>query len=127
MEYEIEWAGDAESLTVTTSGRVTVEALDEWVQTVLADSRYRSGVRILIDHRRSDWAHMTPKDAQRRVDLLARDAERIGSPRIAFVVSRKVDFGVARMMELYIGVRWQAVWRVFDDIDDARAWLWEAG
>lgn len=124
VEYEIKWARDGESMTVTASGKATVEELDECVQAILTDPRYRSGLRILYDQRRADRSHVAWSDVRRRAELLARDAERIGRPRIAFVVVSKVDFGLLRMTELLSDGRWQAVVRIFDDIDDARAWLW---
>jgi len=125
VEYKILWAGDGQSVTITTSGRVTVEAMDSWVQTVLDDSRYRPDLRILLDDRASESAHLTVGDVRRRVDLLERDSERFGQPRIACVVNTKVDFGVSRMTQSLSEGRWHGVTRVFEDIDDARAWLWE--
>jgi hypothetical protein len=127
VDYEITWGGDPEDVSVTTSGRVTIEELDGWAQEVLADPRYRPGLRVLVDHRGSLWDHLTPDDLRRRSELVARDAERIGPHRnqIAMVASRPVDYGLGRMLEMMIEARTDVDFQVFYDIDDARAWLRE--
>jgi hypothetical protein len=127
VEWEISWDGDPENVRVTTSGKVTVEALDEWVQAALADPRYRPGMLVLADHRNSDWAHLTTDQVRRRVDLIALDADRIVGHRVAWVVGKKIDYATGLLMQAFGAGRINFEWEVFDDIDRARAWLREPG
>ena len=124
MEYTLTWGGDGpEDLTVTTSGKVTVQALHEWVQIVLSDPRYKPSLRVLVDHRDAQWDHLTVGEVRRRVDLITRDAKRIGHHRVAWLVSRAVDCGIGRMMEAFSDGKWEVETCVFRDFDEARAWL----
>ena len=123
MEWEIQWGGDPEDVLVTISGDATVEGLNAWTQEALADSRFRPGMRVLIDHRGASLGGLTSDDMRRRADILAADAERIGLQRVATVVTKPVDFGLHRMLELLSEERRSFTWRVFYDIEEARDWL----
>jgi len=123
MQYEIEWGGDPEDLTVNTFGRATVEGLNGWVHEVLTDRRYRPGIGVLVDHRRLDWTSMTSHDLRRRAGLFLRDDDRIGPTRAALVAGRPVDYGLMRMVVAYLGGRAAFHAEVFYSLDEARAWL----
>jgi hypothetical protein len=127
MDWEITWVddsgGDPEDVRVTTSGLVTVEDLDAYVQEILADPRFRPGLHVLVDHRRADWSAMTEYDLRRRVDLLVRDADRIGGARSAWVGATAGDYGIGRMMQAFHESRSELSVRIFTDVDAARRWL----
>jgi hypothetical protein len=125
VEYEIIWGGDPEDASVTTWGTVTIEGLDAWVKEGLSDSRYRPGMRILIDHSRLDWSGLTPKDIHRRIELFAKEAGRVGHVSAAVVMRAPVDFGIARMEQAFIELHpeVQIDLAVFFSVDDAREWL----
>lgn len=127
MEHEILWGGDPEDVLVVCSGRATVDELDAWVRELLADPRFAEGLRILVDHRLSDWTGMTTSDLRRRADLLAGNAERIGRQRVAWVVGRRVELGLGRMLQAFAGDRLLVSGHLFDDIEEARAWLRGSG
>jgi hypothetical protein len=123
MQYEIEWGGDPEHLTVITRGRATAEGLDAWVQEVLSDRRYRRGMGVLVDHRALDWTTMTTQDLRRRAGLFSRDDARIGPTRAALVAGRPVDYGLMRMVAAYLGERAAFHAEIFYSFDEAREWL----
>jgi len=96
------------------------------VQSLLDDPRFRPAMRILLDHRRLTWTGVTTTELRHRIDLIARDADRLGYQRVAWVGSGKnADSGVGRMLQTLSDQHSQMVSRVFDDIDEARAWLRE--
>lgn len=79
MQHELIWDTDGpEDLLVITHGVASIEGLDAWVQDALNDPRVRAGSRVLVDHRDLDWSPLSHSDIERRAELLARDAPRIG-------------------------------------------------
>jgi hypothetical protein len=129
MEYAVRWVDDeAEDLRVETSGPIDVEGLHAAVEEALADPRWRSGLRILVDHSNATWHSLDPELVRRRAELLIGQAERIGEQRIAFVVGNRTDFGIARLLYAFLGegdrIRFQA--EPFTSRAAARAWLRDA-
>ncbi len=124
VEYTIVWGGDPEDVRVTTSGVADMSGTRRWTEEILADAHYRQGLRLLVDHRALDWSGLTADSLRRRIADAEHDP-RIGRHRIAYVVSRPVDFGVVRMGQLMAAGRTQSESAVFYDPDEARAWLGE--
>jgi hypothetical protein len=125
VEYEIVWSGDPEDLLVTTEGTATAEGLTACVREVIADPRFRKGMRVLADHRELDWSRLTLEEIHAHVDALAADADRIGRSFCAMVMGKPVDFGIARMTEQYAAANrdFRAELKVFASIEHARQWL----
>jgi hypothetical protein len=125
VKHEIIWNGELEDAYVTASGAATVEAMDDCRRSLTSDSRFRSGIRVLIDHRQVDWSGMTHEDVLGVINLLSRDASRFGFTYCAMVMGKQVDFGIARMQQQYaeIDSELQIEFRVFSTIEDARDWL----
>lgn len=125
MEYELIWGGDPEDARVNTSGVATIEGLNAWVQEGLSDSRYRPGMRILVDHSQLDWGNMSLEDIYRRIELFARDAAYFGKACAAIVMRAPADYGIAKMEQAYIELRPELDIKieVFFSIDDAREWM----
>jgi hypothetical protein len=127
MGYEITWGGDPEDARVTTWGMASIEGLGAWIQEGLSDSRYRAGMRVLIDHRELDWGDLSVEDVRERVKLFLGDTVGLDSARAAVVMRAPVDFGIARMEEAYIDMESELKIKieVFFSIEDAREWLRE--
>jgi hypothetical protein len=127
MEYTIHWVeDDVEDLRIETSGPIDIEGLHAAVEETLTDSRWRSGLRILVDHTQATWHSLDPELVRRRAELIIGQAERIGEQRIAFVVGNRTDFGIARLLYAFLGegddrIRFQA--EPFTTLGAARAWL----
>lgn len=127
MEHEISWGGAPEDARVTTWGTATLEGLDAWVQEGLSDPRYRSGMHVLIDHRRLDLSGLSAANVHERIELFARSVARLDTARAAVVMGSPVDFGIARMEQAYIAMHpdLQIEIGVFLSVEDARQWLRE--
>ncbi len=123
MDYEIVWDDGPEDIRVETSGPVDVEELDAMVDEALADPRYRPNMRVLIDHTRASWAGVDGDQVRRRAELIHAKADRIGPQRIAFVVSGRLDLGVARMLAAYTADAVALDVKVFPSVPAAREWL----
>ena len=122
MEFEIVWNGDPEDVLVVTSGDASVEDLDAMAQIAMADPRFRSEMKILLDPGALRLWALSNDDVKRRADIVKRDAERLGEQRIAFVTGSPVDYGIGRMLQgLTAGTGIDA--SVFESVDAARQWL----
>jgi hypothetical protein len=130
MEYTIIWVDGAdEDLRIETSGPIDIEGLNAAVEAALADSRWRPGLKILVDHTEATWHSLDPELVRRRAELIIGQADRIGEQRIAFVVGNRTDFGIARLLYAFLGegddrIRFQA--EPFTSLAAGRAWLRDA-
>ena len=123
MLYDIVWGGDPEDVLLTTRGRVSVGDLHEMIRAGLADSRFREGMKILIDHTQATWWSLSNEEILSRAELIRSDAERIGRQRMAFVMGSNVDLGIGRMLQAYISDLSRIQFEVFGTAVEARAWL----
>jgi hypothetical protein len=122
VEYQIIWGGDPEDLMMVTSGDASVEELDAMIQEALADTRFRHGMKVLVDHTSLRLWTMSNEDVNRRADLVKRDSHLLGVQRVAFVAGSPVDFGIGRMLQgLTASTGLDAA--VFDSVAAAREWL----
>jgi len=90
---------------VRTSGQASLDGLNAFFQEVLQDSRWRPGMRALLDDRGLDWSTMRARDLQARIEGIAAERERIGKAQVATVVARTLDYGLQRMMQAFSGGR----------------------
>jgi hypothetical protein len=123
VEHEITWGGEPEDVSVETSGSASVEGLHAMAQAIMADPRFRPRLKILIDHSGINLGVLSVQDAQRRVELLADDAGRMGPQHVAIVVGQAASYGVMRMFELLMGDRTRLSVRLFYSQEEAREWL----
>ena len=76
----------------------------------------------LVDRR--DCAPPTTDFVRRMADAFGRNAPRIGSARVAIVVSNDVNFGMARMTQMLAEAQTPFITiRAFRKLDDAERWL----
>jgi len=91
------------------------------LERVYADPQFAYGMNVLCDLRdaRPD---LTAGDIRRIVDFVSRNREARGAGRSAVVASRDVDYGMARIAQVYLeplGVELA----VFRDMQQAARWL----
>jgi hypothetical protein len=127
VEYTIDFreGGAAEDVLVETSGRGSLRGFTAFLDELVADSRYRPGFAVLIDHSALDPTELVTADARVLAEMVADMGERVHGTAIVCVAPRPAMYGISRAFELYSetsGVRA----RVFATVEDARAWLAEA-
>jgi hypothetical protein len=120
-------------MTVTYSwkgpmARVLAEGLYEWADAksvllkVVDDPAAPDVVALLVDLSRSD-SRRSPDELRDLAELLARHRDKIGG-RAAFVASKPLQYGLARMLEVFSDSR-QVTVRAFYNDDEAVTWLTE--
>ena len=118
-EYDASRHTRTHTVTGPLSVREAIRVLDE----VYSAPDFRADALALWDFREAemDW---TPEEIRRLLsDAKSRQKKR-GETYVAIVVSRDVDFGIARSLEMW-GEWKPGAMRAFRDMDEASAWLEE--
>src|SRR5262249_23703844 len=123
VAHSIRWGGDPEDLTLVFSGEVPLEELFATFDEVRAAPGYTNALRMIHDHRATDWSNVTGDDIRRRAQRLAAYARPDEHHRVAIVVDRTVAYGLMRMREALAEGTLNSSDRVFYDLEAARAWL----
>lgn len=123
MSHEIRWGGDPEDLTVVFSGVVSTAELLGVFDEIRAAPSYHGSLRIIQDHRATDWSGVTSEEIRRRAEAIVTATRPAEQHRVAVVVDRKLGFGLMRMREAHIAGRVATTDGVFYDLESARAWL----
>ena len=109
--------------TVILTGRATAHGVVRAIRDLTSHPQYRPGIPKLWDARQADLSKLTRAEF-RSIARAGRVSElsTLGI-RVAVLVTRPVDFGIARMFELSEGYDLLDALRVFRDPDAAIAWL----
>jgi hypothetical protein len=118
--------GAPEDILITTGGEANVAEMVANMEKTLTGPLFRPGMRMLIDHRALDWGTLSSDDIAMRVERIITWGDRIGRSKIAVVMGKTVDFGLARMQQAHVEGRVPFELAVFRSLDDARVWLGEA-
>src|SRR5262245_10601393 len=120
ISYQID---EARGLILTTaSGTLTDSDILQLKARLLADPRWKPGMRELSDVRTIDRLEVTAGGVAQMALRDESDAAALASYRLAIVVSHQLVYGMARMYQLFTEQSVPNV-RVFRDMEDARNWL----
>ncbi len=125
MKYDVIWGGDPEDILIRTSGPATVPELNAMVTEMLADPRFRTGLKVLLDHREAGFTGFTTAHLRSRADQAAWQLQQGKPSRVALVFGRDLYLVVGRLLESFISARTSIAIKTFRTLDDARAWLRE--
>jgi hypothetical protein len=125
LEYTIEFGGDPERVTITTSGRADRETIDRFMEEVAADPRFRPGMPVLGDHRALDVTSLSSDDVKALGASASKLAEDVTASVFAVVVPDALAFGLTRMAEAHINPQLRI--GIFYSLDEALAWLEKVG
>lgn len=81
----------------------------------------------LFDHSDLDSGPLTVNDVRSIADACLDFREQFGFSRLALLLRRDLEFGLARMWGVFMEGRWDATVGIFRSRDDAVAWLRESG
>jgi hypothetical protein len=122
----MEWKASVEKkdalLTIEASGVADAASIKSSVKKMAGDPALRSSACTLCDFRKLDLSRLTGSDVQQIYDVHAPLSRKVADKPIAVVVSRSIDFGMARMWEAFAGEVY-ASHKVFYTIEEAMGWL----
>ncbi len=107
----------------TATGELTFAEVHETLRTVYEDVNFQPDAHVLWDLREARTNELSPEEVDRLADFVGQYWGTGGKSKAAFVTSRDVDFGMARMYEQMLAIRSTSVVKVFRDLDEARRWL----
>jgi hypothetical protein len=124
MEFELSWI-DPTLIRSRTWGVASVEGFEAVYKAIVAESRFRPGVKLLSDHRDLDGSGLSGADVEKIAAVRGRYAELALSPSAIVVGSDSpLKYGLARVFGAYASTGEGAVLvRVFETTDEAMAWL----
>jgi len=108
----------------TVTGDLTFATLKETLGTLYQSSEFQPDTNVLWDLRDAKQA-LTSKEVDRLADYVGGHWGTRGGSKAAIVVSRDVDFGMARMYEQLLAIHSSSVVMVFRELEDATSWLHE--
>jgi hypothetical protein len=114
--FEVVTSGDAEAVTFRTC-----------LEDVFNHERWRQGMPYLFDHSNLNSGPLTMNDVRRIADFCLDFKEMFGSSRLALLLRRDLEFGLARVWGALVEGQWDAKVCTFRSRDDAVKWLLEGG
>jgi hypothetical protein len=123
MEHAIEVEQDGRSFVVTTSGQGSAEGIIAFLDAIVSHPSWQPGHHILLDHRKLNIADITVKGIDRVSHHFQKIAPQLGGGKIALVMKKDIDFGIARAWELTTDEHVDIQIGVYRSMDEARMWL----
>ncbi|MGD0272319.1 MAG: STAS/SEC14 domain-containing protein [Gaiellaceae bacterium] len=123
MEFELTWV-DPSLVVCRTSGVAEVKGYEELIRALTSSPEFGPEVRVLMDHTALDVSPITATDMEEIASLRARFAGE-GKTRSAVVVGSgsPLRYGLSRMFEGYVSSQVDFEIGVFEEFDEALAWL----
>jgi hypothetical protein len=109
-------------ILTTASGVLTDSDILQLKASLLADPRWKPGMRELSDVRMIDRLEVTAAGVAQMMLRDAADAAALASYRLAIVVAHDLAYGMARMYQMLTEQSVPNV-RVFRDMEEAKSWL----
>ena len=121
MEYKIlQHEAFVEVLTV---GDADISVFQEFMQEVLSLDKWKPGTPLLTNHTKLNGGPFTIDEVNELASLAATFRAELGRSRMASLVGRDLEFGLARMWEVFVEDKWDGETHVFRERAEAVDWL----
>jgi hypothetical protein len=115
MKYEVHYHDGF--FEVKTHGDAEPGGFREFLDILLAHEKWKPGTPILSNHSELNTGPLTVDDIKLIVERAVRSRAQLGHARIAMLVARNLEYGLARMWEVFVAGKWDVIARVFRSID----------
>lgn len=128
MDYTISILHEIRTVVVATSGMPDTKKTEEYTAATLRLLASLKYTRVLVDHRNMDpsFRHISARWIREYAAALKAQSENLAGLRVASVARTAEHYGLHRIAEAITeaaGSPTDAVFKVFTDIEVARAWL----
>lgn len=110
-------------IVVTTHGEADAQGILAFLDDIVSHPEWKPGYQILLDHRDLDLKNI-PQDGIGQVSqYFVKLKSKLGTGKIALVMNRDIDYGIARAWELMTADDVEISIFVFRTLKEARQWL----
>ena len=110
--FEIKTYGDAEPVRFR-----------ELLDLLLAHEKWKPDTAILVNHSELNAGPLTVGDIYYIAGSFVRSRVQLGQARMAILVARDLEYGMARMRTGFVEGKWDVIENVFRSRDEAISWL----
>jgi hypothetical protein len=125
MKHTLKVSEDGSFFSVTTQGDGDVEGIIAFLKDIISHPQWKPGNRILLDHRELKINAISVSGIEDVSEYFKSISDKLGNGRIALVMKRDIDFGIARawenITEYYVDIKVY----VFRELEEAVSWLKE--
>lgn len=121
MKYEITFRDGF--FEVVTHGDAEVMKFREFLDETFSRESWRPGMPVLHNHSDLNSGPLRVDDVSLIADFCADSRQEFGHSKVAVVLRRDLEFGLARMWAALVEGRWDATANVFRLRDEAVLWL----
>lgn len=125
MKHTLKVSEEGFLFTVTTEGDGDVEGIIAFLKDIISHHKWRPGNYILLDHRALRIDKITVSGIEDVSVYFKSIAAELGNGKIALVMKRDIDFGIARAWENITDYDVEIKIHVFRRMEDAIRWLKE--
>ena len=123
MKHTLSINEDGLLFTVKTEGDGDVMGIIAFLDDIIAHPRWKPGRSILLDHRDLKIDQITTSGIKKVSDYFKSIGNELGTGKIALVMKREIDFGIARAWEILTDSDVDIRIHVFRRIEEAVDWL----
>ena len=121
MKYEVHY--NDEFFEVTTHGDAEPGGFEEFIDLMLGHEKWKPGTTFLVDLSELNAVPLSEADVRTIAVMCGRRRAQFGRARCALLARRNVEYGLARMWEVYVEGEWDVTEHLFRSRDEAISWL----
>lgn len=125
MEYTLKVSKDGSFFSITTQGDGDVEGIISFLKAIISHPQWSPGNLILLDHRALKIDTITASGIEGVSAYFKSISDKLGNGKIALVMKRDIDFGIARAWENITEYDVDIKLNVFRELEKAISWLKE--
>lgn len=123
MEHEIKMDVSSRLIHVKTRGIGDADGINAFLKDIISHPDWTPGMDILLDHTELNIENINTRGIDKVSDYFIKISKQLGNGKIALIMNRDVDFGIARAWELVTERHTNMQIHVFRNLEKAEAWL----
>ena len=123
MKHSLNINEDGSLFTIRTEGEGDVRGIIAFLKDIISHPKWKPGKFILLDHRELRIDKITMSGIDEVSIFFISIANKLGNGKVALVMGRDIDFGIARAWELVTDLDVDIRINVFRHIDEAIDWF----
>jgi len=123
MEHTITFDSSNRQFNIKTKGDGDVSGIIAFFKDIIAHPQWKPGLKILLDHRNLKTDSLKMDGIQSISQFFKQSGPKFGDGKMALVMERDIDFGLARTWEILTADDVDIAIEVFRSMGEASKWL----